>query len=476
MLNNANQDAFDVVVIGAGSAGLAVARPVAASGQRVAVIERDQWLGGECPNYACIPTKTLLKASNVYRLINHADQYGLSVGSVQADFALLRAHQESVIRRTGGRALTPASLAADGITLIRGDARFTTPHTLMVGAQTIVGRQFVLATGVVPSLPPIPGLDRVPYVTSRSFMALTEWPESVIILGGGPIGMEFAQIFSTFGVDVTVLESLKRMLPREEPEPADALVASLEDYGIVFHAGATVERVSGDHTQVTVEATTATGQLRLSAQRLFLAAGTRPNVQRLNLEIIGVTVGKHGVETNEHLRTSVPHVWAAGDVTGHLGLTHVAHYEGSLVAHNLLERERRSINLRVVPRAVFTHVELASVGQTEAELTAAKRGIVIGLGPVAPLGRALTDEEPEGLVKLVADATTGEVLGGSIACVRAGEMIHEVALAMQARLSVQTIAELIHAYPTYSEAVVIAAGEATGQIHTSHGAPVHPDR
>ncbi|MBI4032635.1 NAD(P)/FAD-dependent oxidoreductase [Candidatus Berkelbacteria bacterium] len=473
-MDRGNSDAFDVVVIGAGSAGLAVARPVAAAGQRVALVERDQWLGGECPNYACIPTKALLRSSNVYRLANHADQFGLSVGDVNADFALLRAHRESVVRRTNGHTLTPAALAKDGITVVRGEARFVSTNTLTVGPsrggeaeagkQTISGRQFVIASGVVPSIPPIPGLDRVPYLTSRSFMALTELPDSVIILGGGPIGVEFAQILATFGVDVTLLEGLPQLLPREEPEVAAVLAASLEGYGVEVHAGVTVDRVSGDREGVTVDASGAEGTVRYSANRLFLATGTRPNVDHLNLEAVEVKVGNHGITTDEHLRTSTPHIWAAGDVTGHLGLTHIAHYEGALVAHNILHREQQALDLRVAPRTVFTHVELASVGQTERELREAKREIVVGLGQVAPLGRALTDDEPEGVVKVVADAQTGEVLGGSIACVRAGEMIHELALAMQARLSVERIAETIHAFPTYSEAVLVAAADAVAQL------------
>ncbi len=463
-MKQGNPDAYDVVVIGSGSGGLAAARGAAARGLSVALVERDQHLGGECPNYACVPTKTLLRAADVYVKAEHADESGIHVGDLTLAYAELKRHKDHTVAQTGARHLTAQALRADGIELVRGSATFLDQHTIGVGSQRLSARQVVLAGGSSTRLPTIEGLTAVPYLTSKTILELTEQPRSLIILGAGPVGVEFAQIFASFGSDVTLLARDDRILPREEPETATAVAKSLAGYGVDIRTGFTAERVERDGDGIVLSGKNASELQSLTAEHLLLATGQQPNVAGLGLERVGVTVTERGVTVDETLRTDAPHVWAVGDMVGGLQFTHTAHAMGVLVGHNLAEERKQPLDFRVVPRVVFTHVELASVGERETDLIAADRSVVVGISPIGGLSRALTDSEPEGLVKIVADATSGEVLGASIACVRAGEMIHELALAMQLRASVHDLVSLIHAFPTYSEAIRIAAADAAKNL------------
>lgn len=456
--------AYDVVVIGAGTAGLAAARGVAAAGQRVALVESDRSLGGECPNYACVPTKTLLKLAKTYAQVTHAEKQGIELSNVRFTYATLKAHKDHVVTQTAGQQLTAERLAEQGVTLIRGRARFVAAHTLTVGSRRLTSRQFVLATGAHTALPPIDGIEHIPYLTSRTFLDLVELPDSVLILGAGPVGVEYAQILSALGTDVMLVDATDRILPHEEPETTQAVATTLTQAGVELLTGVLIDRVEGGPKQVI--ATTKDGKT-LKAERLLLATGQAPTVEELNLPVLGLEPDRHGLRTNQYLQTQVPYVWAAGDVRGEALLTNVAHAEGMVVAHNLTHRQHRAIDLRVVPRVLFTHLELASVGETEARLRAAGLELVVGIAPLDPLGRALTDGHSGGLVKLVADAVTGQVLGASIAAPHAGEMIHELALAMAGQVTVSTIATMLHAYPTYSEAIAQAAGTAARELKSA---------
>lgn len=464
VLKDGNPDAYDVVVIGSGSGGMAAARGAAARGLSVALVERDQYLGGECPNYACVPTKTLLKASDIYVAAEHADEYGIHIGDLTLDYAELKRHKDHTVAQTGGRHLTAEALRADGIDLIRGVATFLDQHTIGVGQHRLAARQVVLASGSSTRIPKLEGIKDIPYLTSKTALELTKQPRSIIILGAGPVGVEFAQIFASFGSDVTLLAREPRILPREEPETAEVVARSLTGYGVDIQTNYIAERTERTDDGMLLEGKNARDLLTFTAEQLLLATGQQPNVDGLNLQKAGVDVTDRGLVVDETLRTTAPHVWAVGDVVGGMQFTHTAHAMGVLVGHNLAEERKQKLDFRVVPRVVFSHIELASVGQTEAELEKSNRDVVVGIAPIGQLSRALTDSEPEGLVKIVADATSGEVLGASIACVRAGEMIHELALAMQLRASVHDLIAMIHAFPTYSEAIRIAAADVAKQL------------
>lgn len=457
---------FDVIVIGSGAAGLSAAYGAASQGARVALIERSHYLGGECPNTACIPTQTLLRVAKIYSLLQHADQFGLEAGSATFNYQKISAHKDHIVAQTAGRQLTASTLATAGITLIHGAAQFVDIHTIMVGNERYTGRQFVIATGSRPQILPIEGLADTPYLTHEGMLVLKAVPRSLVILGGGPIGVEFAQLMAIFGSDVTLLEYCEELLPQEDSDAAALIAAQLRGFGVTVVTGFKAEQISGNTTEVTVRGQHGKVTQAYSASQLLVATGMVPNIDSLNLDRIGVAADHAGITTDDQLRTTVPHIWAVGDVTCHPRFTHTAHYEGTIVAHNLMHQDKRSLDLRVIPHALATVPEIACVGATEAKLKQAARQFVIGRAQIETLGRALVDQEQTGFVKLIADAVTGQILGCTIAAPHAAEMIHEVAVAMKCAMPVQKLIELIHAYPTYAEAVAIAAADAAAQLES----------
>lgn len=462
-----DQSTFDVIVIGAGSAGLAAAEGVAAAGKRVAIVERDRYLGGECPNYGCIPTKSLLRAAKVYSLLSRADEFGLSIERGELQYQLVAAYKDHTVQHTGGRNLTAATLAERGVTLITGPARFVNRHSLRVGKQLISGRQFIIATGSSTAVPALSGLSDVPYLTVHTAINLKQLPQSIIIIGGGPIGVEYATIWNAFGADVTLVEAADRILPHEDEEAGRFIAQCLEERGVTILTNFQTESVKKSGNGISVTGEHDHQSHTLSGEQLMLATGMAPNVEGLNLDLVGVQVEKNGIVTDEHFRTTAAHIWAAGDVTSIARYTPIAHASGRLVAHNMTNPKRETLDLSVVPRCVYLFPELAAVGRTEQELKDIDHAYVVGRASIGSLGRALTDSEHSGFVKLLVDPETGHLLGATIVAERAGEMIHEPALAMKAKLPIQTITGMIHAFPTYSEAILVAAAEAESQLARS---------
>lgn len=455
---------YDVLVIGSGSAGMAAATRLGAAKKHVAIIERDQYLGGECPNYACIPTKALLRSAEYYRCLVHAEKFGLPSVDPSFDYALVKAHKDDVVRQTGGRNTTRESLKKDGIDLIRGEAKFIDPHTVEVGGKKVSANYFIIATGSRVKIPTISGIEKIPYLTSRTAQDINVLPDSILIVGAGPVGLEFAQIFVSFGVDVTVVGHNSKILAREDQEVAAVVKESLEDQGVTFVANFKSEKVDGDAGEVVLYGSENHTERTLRAHKLLFATGKVPNTDKLNLEAIGVKLNPNGIETNEYLESSVPNILAAGDVSGHLLYTSIAHYEGVIAAKNIIDQKKTKIDLRIAPKGIFTHPEVASIGHLEEELLSAGQDIVVGRAPIAILGRALADGEKYGLVKIICNAKTGEILGASIAAARAGEMIHEIAIAMKAKIHISEIAQMLHAFPTYSESVALAAADAARKL------------
>lgn len=456
-------DAFDVVVIGSGAAGLSAATGAAQLGASVALVERSSYLGGECPNTACVPTQALLRAAKTYHLLTHADQLGLPGTTGPVQYRQLKAFKDAIVQQTAGRHLTAARLKEQGVTLVPGDAHFIDHHTLGVGTTRIAGRQFIVATGASPCPPSGIGLEQTPYLTHREAIELTTAPESLLVLGGGPIGVEFAQLFAIFGVDVTVLEYGPYLLPNEDTALSQFIADELTGFGVTVLSNFHAEHTQGTTQGVQLRGTQAGRPHTLTAAQLLVACGARPNVTGLGLEALGVTVTPTGVQTDTYLRTTVPHIWAIGDVTTNPHYTHTAHYQGALVAHNCTQPDKRSLDLRVLPRALATFTDIASVGSTAQQLDAAHRPYVVGHADISSLGRALIDQTQAGFIKLLVDPSSGYILGGSMAVPQAHELIHEVALAMKAQVPVEVLASLLHAYPTYAEGIAVAAADAANQ-------------
>ena len=446
---------FDALILGCGSAGTTAAKRLRADGQTVAVVEMDQ-PGGDCPLRACVPTKALLRSAQVYSLLKRAGDFGIEPGTVDFNWAKVMARKEEIIRQTGVAAAA-GNLSRQGIALFQEQASFEDEHSLRVAGQVLRGERILIATGSQPARPDIPGLDEVQPITSVEALSLPKLPARLIIIGGGPVGCEFAQLFSTFGVNVMLLHKGQTLLPREEPELSRVVEDALEENGVTLLADAKVTHFGKEGTLKQASAEVR-GELRdLVAEEILLATGREARTHGLGLATAGVATERGSVLVNDFLQTSQPHIYAAGDVCGPFLYTHFAHYQGRVAAANMFADTPARADYRVVPRVTFTEPPIASVGLTQAQAHAADRDVRCAQIEVATLGKALVESEPKGLVKLIADARSGEILGGHIAAAAAGEMIHEVVAAMAAHATVRDLAEAIHAFPNFAEGIKAAA-------------------
>ena len=462
-------DKFDLVVIGGGTAGLVASAGAANLGARTALIERDR-LGGECLWTGCVPSKALIGSARIAQTLQRAGEFGLAVSGADAqpaderpgaagDRALANSVLESV-RAARARVQPhddPERFRRLGVEVIEGTpARFLAPHRIQAGERVLEGRKVLVATGSRPALPPVEGLEGAGFYTHESAFEDEVLPSSVVILGAGPIGVEFAQAYSRLGVEVTLVELAKRILPNEEPELTVQLEGLLRADGVRV----LVERVATSARRVNGRA-----ELRLAppggssgegsvvgAERIFVAAGRRANVEGLDLEAAGVETGEDGIRVDGRLRTSQRHIFAAGDVSGGFRFTHVADHEARSVLRNALFPFGGSVDYSVVPWTVFTDPPLARVGMTEEEARSKHGKIHVYRYDTSQLDRVITDREEGGLVKLITDRR-GRLLGGHVLAPSAGSMIVEVALAMRHGLRISDLSTLIHPYPTMSEGI-----------------------
>lgn len=449
---------YDLIVIGSGAAGSTAATTAARLGKRVALIERDK-LGGTCLNYGCDPTKTLLHTAHLLHQARHASTLGLRIPKAEADWAEVQAHVRQVQETIRGG--TPeqgrAGIVAQGIDLFMGEAMFTSPHEIRVNGETLRGERFVIATGTVPFVPDIEGLSEAGYITNVEAVSLPELPKRLVVIGCGPIGLEFAQLFSRFGVQVVVLERGKEPLPREDRELAMALCSLLTAEGIRLELGSEMRcgKISERGKVIHIHGQEGKHE-DLVTDQLLVAVGRRPALGALNLEAAGVHYTEEGITTNATLRTNVPHIWAAGDITSQYQFTHVASDQGELVAHNVFAQKPLEFDDRVIPWVTFTDPELARVGWSEADLQKAKIEYRVGRVNFDKLDRAIANHQTSGSVKLLADAD-GKLLGGHILGANAGDLIALVVYAMRFGLTVKMLAEAMLPYPTMAEAVRWAA-------------------
>lgn len=455
-----SKNEYDLIVIGAGGAGSIVATSAAGMGKRTALIERDK-LGGNCLNYGCDPTKTLLHSAHLLYQAQHASALGLRIPQAEADWAAVQAHVRQVqkIIRGGTLEQARAGIAAQGIDLIMGEAMFTSPHEIRVNGDVLCGKRFVLATGTVAFIPEIEGLSEVGYITNAEAVSLPDLPKRLVVIGGGPIGLEFAQMFSRFGVQVVVLEREKLPLLREDPELALALCSRLRAEGIrlVFGAEMRCGEINAHGKQIHVHCEDGKEET-LRADQILVAVGRRPALEELNLDAAGVHFTDKGITTDATLRTNVPHIWAAGDITSQYQFSHVAAAQGKLVARNVFARKPQAFDDRIIPWVTFTEPELARVGMTEADLQEAKIEYRVGRVDFKKLDRAIVNDQTYGSVKLLANKD-GKILGGHILSSNAGELIAPVVYAMHFGLTVKMIAQTMLPYPTMAQAVRWAAAQ-----------------
>jgi len=458
-------DAFDLLILGSGSTAFAAAIGASELGARVAMVER-RTLGGTCVNRGCLPSKNLIEAARLVRDAAHPRYDGLAPAQLVVDFPALIGQKDQVVRDYRAKKY---NAVADGMTdleILDGDAAFASPTSISLDGRTIAADRFLVATGSRPIVPPIPGLDNVPYLTSDLLDAdeagrLTDLPESLIVLGGGYIAVELAQMFARLGSRVTIV-ARSGLLRGYEPELGTTLSEVLVAEGIEVLANTRTEGVSGNSEGVAVAVETPTAGRTLRAQRLLVATGRRPNTDDLGLDQIGVELDADGyVVVDAELRTKLAHVWAAGDVIGGQHgsqmATPVGARQGRIVAENVFKGARRRVDHEVIPRAIFTDPPIGVVGLTEAEVKAKHLPAVTATTPLKYVPRAGAIHRPEGFVKMIASTIDERILGVHMIGESAAEVIHEAAMAMHFKATIDDFIDLIHVYPTMSEALKIGA-------------------
>lgn len=455
---------YDLVVIGGGSAGLVAASAGAQLNAKVALIEKEPKLGGDCLHYGCVPSKSLIHAGRIAHDVRTAAAYGIHTDIREIRIREALGHVHQVIDTIQEHDSTER-FESLGVEVIYGEGQFVDGRTFAVNGRSLQARSFLIATGGRPSLPSIPGLREVGYLTNLTVFSLQELPAEIAVIGAGPIGCELGQALARLGSQVTILASRDQILPQEEPEAARVVQHQLEAEGIrVLTNTRAAEVRSRDGRKVL---TTNTGET-LVVDEVLLAAGRVPNVESLNLQAAGVQVGKQGILVNEKLQTSNRRIYAAGDVIGGYQFTHVAGYEATVVLQNALFFPTKKADYRVIPWATFTEPELARVGLTEEQ--ARKRygdEIAVLRQEFAGVDRALAEGAGLGFAKFIT-RPDGEILGAHMVGPSAGELIHEVVLAMSYRLKVGTLKSFIHVYPTLSEINSKTALQLTKQSYAAN--------
>jgi pyruvate/2-oxoglutarate dehydrogenase complex dihydrolipoamide dehydrogenase (E3) component len=444
----------DICVIGAGSGGLTTAAFAAVLGAPVVLIEKHE-MGGDCLNTGCVPSKALIAAGRRAKAIRTAPAFGVSAGEPKVDFAGVHAHIHDVIATIQPND-SVERFTALGVNVIKGEATFVGPRTVKVGDTTIEARRFVIATGSRAMVPPIPGLDTVPYLTNETVFDLKICPRHILVMGGGPIGLELAQSFARLGAEVTVLERA-RLSPKDDPEMVAIVRRSLEADGVKIFEGAEVVRVEAIPDGVRVHARRDGVEDALEVSHLLVAAGRRPNIESLGLDAAGVAYTPRGVTVDRGLRTSNRRIYAIGDVAGGYQFTHVAGWHGSLVAQSILFRRPVRTDRTPIPWCTYTDPELSHVGLTEAEATKVHGKIRILRWPFHENDRAVATRETEGHVKLITTAK-GKIVGCSIVGPEAGDLIAPYVIAVAKGMTVSDLTGIVMPYPTFSEAGKRAAG------------------
>ncbi|MGA2124958.1 MAG: FAD-dependent oxidoreductase [Xanthobacteraceae bacterium] len=436
----------DICVIGAGSGGLSVAAAAAAFDVSVVLIEKGR-MGGDCLNYGCVPSKALLAAAKRAEAIRKSVPFGIALKLPTVDFAKVHAHVHRVIA-----AIAPNDskerFTGLGVRVIEGAARFTDRQTVAVGDIEVRARRFVVATGSAPSVPSIPGLADVPYLTNETVFDLTGCPEHLIVVGGGPIGLEMAQAHRRLGAEVTVLEAAAP-LAKDDPECAAIVLDQLARDGVAVRAHAEILRVeSGERLRVIVAG--ANGEETIAGSHLLVATGRRANVDGLGLEAAGVKFEPRGIVVDRRMKTSNRRIYAIGDVAGGPQFTHVSNYHAGLVIRNALFGLPVRANYDAIPWVTYTDPELAQVGLTEAAARQRHRGIRVLRWPYHENDRAQAERETRGHIKVVT-ARNGRILGATIVGAHAGELITTWTLAIASKLGIKAIAGIVVPYPTLAE-------------------------
>ena len=445
---------YNVIVIGAGTAGLVTAAGTAGLGGRVALIERNL-MGGDCLNFGCVPSKALISSARLIQQIRESKKWGLD--GQEPRFVFERVFERMRTRRVK---IAPNDsqerFESLGVDVFRGEAHFISPHEIEVDGQRLSAKNFVIATGSRAAIPKIEGIDKVPYFTNETiFDELKEKPERIIVLGGGPIGCELGQVLARLGVKVTILQRASQLLPREDSDVAEVLQRQLEREDVRIEFGAEAKTAARNGNSVRVDCLRKDGSsFQLNADALLVAAGRIPNIDKLNLDAASVRFNKRGVIVNEYLQTSQPHIYAAGDIAGSFQFTHLADAHARVVVRNILmpiQLLRQKTETAVLPWVTYTEPEIAHIGFGEREAQKSNIAYGVFVVPLEEVDRAVVESEEIGFAKVLTVKDSDKILGVTIVGARAGDLIHEFVLAMKAGIGLGTVASTIHAYPTFAE-------------------------
>jgi pyruvate/2-oxoglutarate dehydrogenase complex dihydrolipoamide dehydrogenase (E3) component len=455
---------YDLAVVGGGSAGYAAARIAAAAGLRIVVLEGGEEVGGLCILRGCMPSKALLYAAEVMHLAQHAGVWGIQAKDVGFDFTRVMARKNAMIKEFAD--YRRDQLVSGKFKFIRAQVRFTGPHTLALSTgEILTARNFILCTGSKVAPAPLPQLNEAGYLDSDSALALTKLPQSLIVLGGGSVAVEFAQFFARFGVKITLVQRSMHVLHEVDTDAATELEKVFRREKMEMFTNTSLIGASRKTGSKSVAFHFQGREVEVTAEEIFFALGRIPNTDSLGLENAQVKTERERIITNARMQTSAPHIYAAGDCTGPYEIVHIAVQQGEVAAHNIARPDQpREMDYRLLTEVVFTDPQIATVGLTEKRAIARNIPYLSASYPFKEHGKSLIMEATNGFVKLLADPGTGEILGGCCMGPSGGELIHEIIAAMSKRMTVQELAVMPHYHPTLAEIWTYPAEELAGKV------------
>ena len=458
-------DVYDLTIIGGGSAGLVLAVAGAKLGKKTALVEKHR-IGGDCLWTGCVPSKALLKAAKVANYIRDAEKYGITSTDATPDWQRVMAYIRSTQHVIEEEHDNPERFREMGVDVIFGNGHFESSDTFVVedteNAQTrrLKSKRFVISTGSRPVAPPITGLESCDYLDSETIWELEEFPERLLVVGAGPIGVELGQAFHRLGADVTIAQRSGRILTKEDTDVSEQMLGYLREEGITIRLNTNIAQIARNQEGIRVTFNSSENETTEQIfDKILIAAGRAPNVEGLELDKIGVQIGSSGVEVNNRLQTNIKSIYAAGDVIGHYLFTHVAAFQAQLLIRNIFFPLSKTINYAVVPWTTFCDPEVARCGLTEAEAREKYGDVDVFTLDQSDVDRAVAEGETHGFSKVIASRWSGKILGVHLVGANAGEVIHEYVLAMQEGIPLRKLSGMIHVYPTFSSSVWRVAGK-----------------
>lgn len=440
---------FDAIVIGTGQSGPYLAKSLCENGSKVAIIEQARF-GGSCINYGCTPTKALVANAKIAHSVRQAKRFGINIDQFRIDYKVIKERKDALVK-DGTEWVKNSLQSTKGCTVLEGHASFEGPHRIKVGQQLLEGNQIFINVGARANIPQIPGLQKIPYLTNVSLLDLDDIPEHLLIMGGGYIGLEFAQIFRRFGSKVTIIQRNPYVMPKEDQNVSNAIKEILEKEGIEFYTNATQLAILPESREGNIFIQLGKDQT-VSGTHLLVATGRIPNTDTLDLNKAGIEVDERGyIKVDDQLRTSQSHIWALGDCNGKGAFTHTSYNDFEIVKANLLENGSRKISDRIPIYALFTDPPLGRVGLTEKDARLLYKDVLVANLPMTSVARAREKGETEGFLKIVVDGKTKQILGAAFLGTTCDEVVQLIAVIMAAKVPYTVIEQTVLIHPTVSE-------------------------